>query len=311
MMRNPLIICATLFILMACNKKPKERLVLKYNNILIYSDLSSRMDKSPNDSIIINQIFDYFVSSCVMPKTKINDRSSLFYSKVNSYNSPCKGLNKIDISDIKMGQERQQYVNDKNTERSLSLDLKKMREYIQCSYDVRDQYGLDILSLLHQQIEIGTNIKKTIFLKGEHDTTEVQFVNHLFLFTDGYLEFTRTEGNNKLYFGENEIKKVREYCKNNNTSPYDAICKNRTFKLLPLKSINNQFINLYVLETYDRQINPINGTIKNSGPLSDNNILKAVWEIWAKESGFKNFVWMGPTTSSMIPDDFIKTIILK
>jgi hypothetical protein len=296
---------------MACNKKPKERLVLKYNNILIYSDLSSRMDKSPSDSIIINQILDYFVSSCVMPKTKINDRSSLFYSKVNSYNSPCKGLNKIDISDIKMGQERQQYVNDKNTERSLSLDLKKLRDYINCSYNSRDEYGLDILSLLHQQIESGINIKKTIFLKGENDSTEVQFANHLFLFTDGYLEFTKTEGNDKLYFGSKEIIAVREYCKLNNLTPIDAILKQPNFKLMPLKSINNQHVNLYVLETNDRQINQINGTIKNSGPLSDNNILKAVWKIWAKESGFKNFVWMGPTTSSIIPDDFIKSIIIK
>ena len=310
-MRYPLITFTLLFILVGCNSKPKEKLVLKYNNILIYSDLSNRIDKSPNDSIIINQIFDYFISSCVMPKTKINDRSSLFFSKVNAYNSACKGLNKIDINDFEIGRERQRYVNDKNTNRCLKFDLKKLRDYINCSYNSRDEYGLDILSLLHQQIESGINIKNTIFLKGEHDSTEVQFVNHLFLFTDGYLEFTKTEGNDKLYFGSKEIKAVREYCKLNNLTPIDAIRKQPNFKLMPLKSINNQHVNLYVLETYDREINPINGTIKNSGPLSDNNILKAVWEIWAKESGFKNFVWMGPTTSSIIPDDFIKSIIIK
>ena len=38
----------------------EETEVLEYDNILIYSDLSSRMQKSPNDSIVIEMLIDYF-----------------------------------------------------------------------------------------------------------------------------------------------------------------------------------------------------------------------------------------------------------
>src|SRR6476620_8715529 len=89
----------------------EEPEVLNYNNILIYSDLSSRMDKHPNDSMVIDQIIGYFHDDCVKPGIKVNDRSSINFSRVNFYNSNCP-INNIDINDFKSLDKKQTFVNN-------------------------------------------------------------------------------------------------------------------------------------------------------------------------------------------------------
>lgn len=66
---------------------------------------------------------------------------------------------------------------------------------------------------------------------------------------------------------------------------------------------------MYVLETYDRGLNISDGTLKHTGELSDNNILKTIWQTWAEESGFKSFTWKPLTKSSSLPKDYIKNMI--
>jgi hypothetical protein len=290
---------------------PKEKaLVLEYDNIMIYTDLSNRLEKGPNDTMVINQITNFFVTDCVRPGFKVSDRSSISFSRINTFKSNCSTA-KIDIGEIGSLKEKQRYVNDKSETTNLSFDIHKFKETIVCNYKEKDESGLDILSLLYNEINSGNHIKKPTFINGEDDTTKIVFYNHLFLFTDGYLEYNTKSGSSDFYFSQPQIEKVREYCKTNKIAPDEAIKNNPDFKLRPLKSENNKYVRLYIMETYDRGLNEQKGTLKNTGDLSDNNILRLVWQTWASESGFKGFIWKQMTKPSSLPKDYIKAMIIR
>lgn len=302
------ILCLTA--IYGCNIPKEESVVLYYDNIMIYSDLSNRLDNTPNDTMVIYQIANYFITDCVKPGIKVNDRSSINFSRVNMFNSKCS-TSKIDIGEIISLEEKQKYVNDKIYPTNLSNDIKKFKETVACNYLGRDNDGLDILSLLYSEINSGNHIKSSTFLYGENDTTKIIFYNHLFLFTDGYLEYNIKTGNSDFYFGQSQIENIRQYCKLNKVSPEFAIKNNLKFKIRPLISDNNKFVNLYLMETYDRGLNELKGTLKNTGDLSDNNILKLVWKTWANESGFRVFVWKQLTKPKSLPRDYIRNMIVR
>jgi hypothetical protein len=299
-----------LIALFGCKMPKEESEVLNYNNILIYTDLSNRLEKVPNDTMLINQLINYFITECVKPGIKVNDRSSIYFSRVNMYNSKCNTA-RIDIGEQKNLQEKQLYVNNNSKSSTLLSDVDKFKRIVECNYSERDEGGLDILSLLYNEINNGIYIKKPTFILGENDTTYINFTNHLFLFTDGYLEYDTTIGNSDFYFGQPQIEKIRQFCKTNNTLPVEAIKTNPEFKLRPLKAEFNKYINLYILETYDRGLDQQKGTFKYTGDLSDNNILNIIWEAWAKDSGFKSFTWKQMTKPSSAPSDYIKNIIVR
>lgn len=293
-----------------CKIPKEEPVVLEYDNIMIYTDLSSRLEKSPNDTMVINQLANFFVIECVRPGIKVYDRSSISFSRVNMFKSNCSTA-KIDIDEIVSLEEKQLYVNDSAKTNNISNDIRKFKETIACNYLEKDQGGLDILSLLYNEMNSGNHIKKPTFINGENDTTKIVFYNHLFLFTDGYLEYDTKTGGSDFYFGQPQIEKVREYCRSNKIAPDEAIKNNPDFKLRPLKSENNKYVNLYIMETYDRGLNEQKGTLKNTGDLSDNNILRIVWQNWASESGFKSFVWKQMTKPSSLPKNYIKSVITR
>lgn len=305
-----MIVALCFLALFGCNMPKEEPVVLEYDNIMIYTDLSNRLDKVPNDTMVINQLANFFVTECIRPGIKVNDRSSISFSRVNMFKSNCSTA-KIDIGEIVSLEEKQLYVNDKAKKNNISNDIKKFKETISCNYLEKDLGGLDILSLLYNEMNSGNHIKKPTFINGENDTTRIIFHNHLFLFTDGYLEYNTKTGGSDFYFGQPQIAKVREYCRLNKVAPDEAIKNNTEFKLRPLKSENNKYVNLYVMETYDRGLNEQKGTLSNTGDLSDNNILKIVWQTWANESGFKTFVWKQMTKPSSLPKDYIKTVITR
>lgn len=282
--------------------------IIEYDNIMIYSDLSSRMNKNPNDTLIINQIIDFFVSSCVKPGIKVNDRSAIFFSRANHQRSNCNSAN-IDIGQFKNLEEKQQFVNNKNEHKNLNKAILEFKNSVRCNYLERDNGGLDLLSLIYQEVNTGNHIKKPEYLISETDTTTLYFHNHLFIFTDGYLEYSTATGSNDFYFGEPQIKAVRNFCKTKKVSPEEAIRNNPQFKIRPLVSENNKFVNLYILETDDRGFNVQKGTLKNTGDLSDNNILRLVWKVWAEESGFRHFEWRPLTTATNLPNDYIQKLI--
>jgi hypothetical protein len=308
-LRTALIIAILIFVY-GCkfdipNDEPK---IIEYDNIMIYSDLSSRMYSKPNDTLIINQIIDFFVSDCVKPGIKINDRSAILFSRANYLRSKCPSY-KIDIGQFKNLQEKQKFVNNKSENNNLHKAILEFKKSVRCNYRERDKGGLDLLSLIYQEVSAGNHIKKPEYLINETDTITLYFHNHLLIFTDGYLEYSTETGSKDFYYGEPQIEAVRKFCKINKVSPEEAIRNNPQFKIRPLVSENNKLVNLYILETDDRGFNVQKGTIKNTGDLSDNNILRIVWKVWAEESGFRHFEWRRKTTPSNLPSDYVKKLI--
>ena len=114
-----------------------------------------------------------------------------------------------------------------------------------------------------------------------------------------------------MCYGDSQIKSLRRFCKAQKIAPEEAIRNNNQFRIRPLVSENNKFVNLYILETDDRGFNIQKGTFKNTGDLSDNNLLRLVWKIWAEESGFKNFEWKPMITGTNLPCDYINKIMKK
>lgn len=297
--------------LLSCKGTPKvEPSILEYDNIMIYTDLSSRMVKSPSDTLVINQVIDFFVKDCVKPGIKVNDRSSISFSRINYQRSNCPTA-KIDISQIENLEEKQQFVNDQSEDNSLSKAILEFKNNVRCNYRERDNGGLDIFSILFQEVNSGNHLKETDYLINKTDTTIIYFHNHLILFTDGYLEYSTKTGSSDFYFGERQLEALRKFCREEKISPEKAIRNNPEFKIRPLYSENNKFVKLYILETDDRGFNIKKGTYKNTGDLSDNNLLHLVWKVWAEESGFSHFVWKQKTTASNLPSDYVKKIIIR
>jgi hypothetical protein len=144
------------------------------------------------------------------------------------------------------------------------------------------------LNLLNDKIKNSNVLKSTITTPSEFDSSTRFYKNHLFVFTDGYLEYQLSNSTSKRYFGYNEIRKVRELCVHYNITPDRVLEKFPSLKLPKQFTVSNNDVSLYIMETNDRNNN------RNTGSnidISDNDILKAVWKHWAKESGFKKFVW--------------------
>ncbi|MFN4299678.1 MAG: hypothetical protein ACK4EX_08125 [Thermaurantimonas sp.] len=292
-----------------CIEIPKdETYIIEYDNIIIYTDLSSRMYRNPNDTAIINQILDFFVSHCVKPGIKVNDRSAISFSRANYKRSNCPTA-KIDIGQFKNLEEKQQFVNNKSHNKNLNDAISEFKDIVRCNYRERDKGGLDLLSLIYNEVNSGNHIKKPEYLISETDTTILYFHNHIFIFTDGYLEYSTKAGSKEFYYGEPQIEAVRKFCRTNKVSPEEAIRNNPQFKIKPLVSENNKLVNLYIMETDDRGFNVQKGTFKNTGDLSDNNILRLVWKIWAEESGFRHFEWRPITAETNLPNDYIQKLI--
>jgi hypothetical protein len=280
--------------------------VLLYENIVIYSDVSSRLKNFPypNDSLVIDGIIEYFVNDCVKPGVKTNDRSRIAFSRMNDYNSKC-GSYCIDIDEIKPLNEKQKFVNNKSKNGNLSDRIKQLRSVVSCVYKEQDP-GLDILTLLSTKIESGTELKRSVTIKGMNDKeSKIEYSNTIIVLTDGYLEFKGTSKVN--YFGVEQIEKVREQCIAEKLTAAEVFAKYPNLCLDPINNQNNGLVNLVVMETADRGFDPKNGIYKYKPSLSDNTILKAAWENWAIQSGFKNFKWI-QSTNKALSKDFIKKI---
>ena len=292
----------------SCLVEPTSDTIV-YNNLSIYSDISNRLDHAPNDSIIIEQLIQYFIEDCVKPGIKINDRSAISFSKLNNFNSNCR-RGRVDLNNFKENlNDKQQFVNNTSST-NLNTAIDELRESILCSYKERDLRGLDIVSLLRHEIANGLCNKDSKTIITQYDTTYLNYENHLFLFTDGYLEFRKKGADSDFYFGYKEIDRIRRRMKKTGeTDITEFLIAHPEYSIPFVDHSNAKDIHLYVLETYDRGINKKYGTIKNAGPLSDNNILKHVWEFWAENSGFKSFTWRMITNKNSLPQDYVKNMV--
>lgn len=287
-MKNILIFYLAMLLLASCGSNPQNK-HLTYQNIVILSDLSSRIDnKPPKDTAEIHKIVQYFKNECVKPGEKIGDKSSIFFSSFSD-----KVIATIDIDKIKNLGDKQQFINStgKFQNSGLTYQINDFELKVKDAYVNIRNNGLDLISILIEKIENDPIVKMNTYLTNGVDTTFLNYDNHIYIFTDGYLEYLNKNANNQFYFGNSEIEKVRQYCKENNLDIKTALAQNATLCLSPIKNVKNQFVNLHVLETHERDKNDKMQTFKYPLGLRDNEILEEVWRKWATESGFKNFEW--------------------
>jgi hypothetical protein len=271
--------------------KPKVKLEnLSYQNLIILSEMSSRVnnERFPNKDLgKIRDIIKYFDRECVKPGIKISDRSSIIFSTFSNNN-----LISIDIDKYPPGQDRQAFVNSTgNYEKSgLKEKLVLFEDSIKSIYAKERNPGLDLISLLIEKINNGNIIKKNDTISVLNQTTYVNFNNTIYLFTDGYLEYSKNNNQN-FYFGEKQIQTIRSYCFLNNKNIKEALESNPKLGLPSYRNPLNNSIHLHILETHERDKDVSTLGYKNSPGLRDNEILEAVWRKWAKESNFKSFSW--------------------
>lgn len=276
-------------VLIACGSEA-ERKDLTYQNILILSDMSSRIDNRPNkDKEAINKILSYFVNECVKPGEKIGDKSSIYFTSFSD-----KMLASVDIGNIKNIGKKQRFINSTGEYKTkgLNFKIKEFKQNVDLAYTKIRNPGIDLISILIDKIENDGFVKENTFLTDGIDTTFVNYDNHIYIFTDGYLEYLNKNGNSQFYFGNSEIEKVREYCiLKKNTDVKHSLEMNKALCLPPLKVENNKYINLHVYETHERDKNDKFLNYTHIQGLRDNEILEAVWRKWAIDSGFKSFEW--------------------
>jgi hypothetical protein len=297
-MKLSIVLIATLFLFQSCLPEAKNK-SLTYQNIIIISDLSDRIEPTINGTIPnlqypqkdLNEIFkilDYFRNECVKPGEKIGDRSCISFSTFSNESIAC-----IDIGKIKDIGAKQQFINStgKYQKNGLNYEIKNFKQNIQNAYQNIRNKGLDLISITIDKIESKPIIKKNTILTNGIDTTFVNFDNHIYIFTDGYLEYKGKSLNKQFYFGKPEIERIRKYCRANNVDIETALKSNISLCLPSVKNNINQLINLHVLETHERDKDTKLQKYNNPKGLRDNEILEAVWRKFAKESKFKSFEW--------------------
>ena len=292
------VLFAILFLLHSCIPQAQNK-SLTYQNIIILSDLSDRIDPTINGKIPnqqypskdineINKILTFFKNECVKPGEKIGDKSSILFSTFSD-----DSIAYIDLDKIKDLGAKQQFINSKGKYQNGGLDYEIgiFRQKVESAYDNIRNKGLDLISATIYKIENKPIIKKNVVLTNGLDSTFINYDNHIYIFTDGYLEYKGKNSNNQFYFGNPEIDKIRQYCKINNVNIATALNENKSLNLPPVRNNQNQLINLHILETHERDKNMKSRTYNNPMGLRDNEILEAVWRKWAAESGFKSFEW--------------------
>lgn len=283
---------------MSCLPQAKNK-HLTYQNIAILSDLSDRIEPHINGTVPnqqypqkdieeIRKIIQFFKNECVKPGEKIGDKSSISFSPFSGNISAI-----VDVDQIKSLGDKQQFVNStgKFRDNGLVEKLVEFEDAVISIYDNTKNKGLDLISILIEKIESGDIVKKSTYLTNGLDTTFINYDNHIYIFTDGYLEYWNAKTNRQFYFSEDDINKVREYCIRNKVDIKTALEREKSLALPTYIGEKNQYINLHVFETHERDFNGKLNTYKNPKGLRDNEILEAVWRKWAKESRFKSFEW--------------------
>lgn len=297
-MRKYAVFITAIFCLQSCLPESVNK-SLTYQNIIILSDLSDRIEPTingilpnqqypPKDIEEIQIILKFFKDECVKPGEKIGDKSSISFSTFST-----EPVASIDIDKIKDLGAKQQFINStgKYQNNGLSYEIEIFNQKVQEAYNTIRNEGLDLLSIMIDKVENKNFIKDNKVLTNGIDTTFISYENHIYIFTDGYLEYKGKNTNSQFYFGKNEIDKIRKYCKEQNVDIKTALDNNKSFCLPPVTNNRNHLVNLHILETHERDKDTKLQKYTNPKGLRDNEILEEVWRRWAHESGFKSFEW--------------------
>lgn len=287
-MKYIIISCLGIILFSSCDSEFQNKYLI-YQNIVILSDMSSRLNnRPPKDTTKIYGIVQFFKNECVKPGEKIGDKSCISFSAFSEKVAAC-----IDINKIKNLGEKQRFINSTGEYKNngLQKQIEKFNSTVKQVYDNTRNEGLDLISLLIEKIANEPIVKNDTYLTDEIDTTFLHYDNHIYIFTDGYLEYQNKSVNRQFYFGDSEIKKVRNYCIDNNVDIQKALESDKTLCLPVYNNKSNKYINLHILETHERDKNLKSQVYNNVSGQRDNEILEAVWRKWANDSGFKDLTW--------------------
>lgn len=291
-MKKILTLLTMIFFAASCGPESKSKHLI-YKNITIISDLSSRIKniRFPQKDIAeIHKIIQYFKDECVKPGEKIGDKSSISFSSFSE-----KDQVVIDLEKMKDLGDKQSFINSTGKYKTVGLEnnLVGFENTVKSLYAKISNPGLDLISLLIEKVDNEDIIKGNKVITDGVDSTYIDFDNHIYIFTDGYLEYNSREKrqNDQYYFGSAEIERVRKYCSKNGVNITTALKEDNSLGLPRSEGKNNQYINLHVLETHERDKDTKYQTYKHSKGLRDNEILEAVWKKWANDSGFKSLEW--------------------
>lgn len=264
---------------------------LSYKNIIILSDMSDRiLDKNfpQKDLIEIHKIITFFENECVKPGEKIGDKSSICFSPLSE-----NDIISVDIDKVKDLGDKQSYINStgKYKNRGLKKDLLEFEKSIAEKYMNINDKGLDLLSILLEKVKNDNIIKTDRIITNGIDSTFIHYENDIYIFTDGYLEYSLQTNNHQFRFGPTKIDQLRKYCINNNVSVEKALNENPKLGLQPFKNQLSKNIQIYVVETFERGFNKKTQNYDYEVGFRDNEILKMVWDKWIIESGFKKPIW--------------------
>ena len=240
-MSKLLIIISAIILLSSCMPETKNK-YLTYQNIVILSDMSSRIKNSrfpPKDNNEIHKIAQYFKSECVKPGEKIGDKSSITFSSFSE-----KIAVSIDLDKMKELGDKQSFINSTNKYKNSGLanELVAFEDTVKSLYNRITNQGLDLISILIEKIENENIVKQGKVITNGIDTTFINYDNHIYIFTDGYLEYVSTEKrqNNQFYFGNLEIESVRKYCIHNHVDIATGIQREKSLCLPICKNSKNQ-----------------------------------------------------------------------
>ena len=287
-MNNIIVSCLVLLLFASCGIEPQNK-YLTYQNIVILSDMSSRLDNRPQKDVDeILKIVQFFKTECVKPGEKIADKSCISFSAFSE-----KSAATIDISKIKNLGEKQRFINSTGNYQKCGLNqqITNFNIAVKNVYAKTRNEGLDLISLLIEKISNEPILKEDTYLPDGIDTTYVNYENHIYIFTDGYLEYRGKNTNSQFYFGNSEIEKVRKYCNDYKVNISSALESDKSLCLPTCNNKLNKYINLHILETHERDKDLITQTYNHHTGQRDNEILEAVWRKWAKDSGFKDLTW--------------------
>lgn len=270
-----------------------SRVELTYDNIIVYADLSGRLDGQPRDELLVSELLDYFVKDCVQPGVKKDDRSAIQFSRLYTNESDC-GKTTIDLDAFDNAKEKARYIERDANSGSLTADIALFAEGVSCHYTRPDGVDLNVSSLLAQEVALGTFLKADKIIVDGRDTAVFSYNNHLILFTDAYPDFPGQGTDPEI---------LRARCLQTGLSIYELLRDCPELRMNPQLNENNTRVHLYLLETEDRRI----GESHPKG-LSDNDILKAIWEYWAEESGFKSFTWKSRLADDQVPSGYFAAL---
>lgn len=288
-MKKIILLFSLTIFLTSCADEHSKIATIEYQNYIILSDLSSRIDNKPSKDIEeIHNILERFKNEIVKPGEKIGDKSSISFSTFSS-----KSITEIDISKIKNLGEKQQFINStgKYKNEGFKEKLIDFEKIVEDTYLKNKNQGLDLISVLIDKIDNGSIIKHDKKISDGVNSKIIKYDNHIYIFTDGYLEYLNKNVNSQYYFGINEIDKIRQYCQAKKIDVEKALKSDKTLGLPTNKTKVNKLINLHILETQERDKDDKLQTYTYPKGLRDNEILEAVWRKWSTESGFKSFDW--------------------